>query len=733
MGVTGNEAVTALAQALRAAARATRQRRVLLFDGDAGWCRSAACAALDGSGAGDALWMSGEAPPGRPSLAPGKARALLGRELDTLVIDAHSGFDPDAFGAASGSLQGGGLLLLLTPPLAQWPSFPDPQLARIAVYPWRPEQVRGRFLLRLARLLAGSDDLVRVEQHGPVPVPPGNPEAPSMPRREGPFGSDDQERVVEALCHLAAGHHHRPLVITADRGRGKSSAYGLAAARLLLEAPRRILVTAPRAASLDSLFTQARHHLPGAETRSGRLAWNGGELCFVAPDELVRNQPDADLLLVDEAAGIPMAMLEVLLDHYPRVAFASTVHGYEGTGRGFALRFRKRLDARAPGWRALEMTTPIRWAEGDPLERLVYRCLLLDAGRSEAGSTPAPAAPDPQYERLDRDALTEDEPLLAMLFGLLVQAHYRTRPYDLRHLLDGPNVEIHVLRQEGLPVATALLAREGGLPDTLAQAVFEGRRRVQGHLLPQSLVANLGLEDMAGLRYGRVMRIAVRPERQGRGLGSRLLAELDAHARGEGLDWLGTSFGMTPALLDFWSGNGYRPVRVGMRREASSGSESVLMLRPVSERARAMMQQIEQRFHRRLAWQLSDCHRDLDPELVVRLWREPECVEAPDSAADWREIRAFAFAHRGLEDSGPALERLVRERLEPARGELAPSHVEVLVRRLLEHQDWNAIAGAMGFRGRGEALAAAREAVGELVRLAGIVHLSGESAPSLSE
>ncbi|MCG7973391.1 MAG: DUF1726 domain-containing protein, partial [Candidatus Thiodiazotropha taylori] len=36
------------------------------------------------------------------------------------MYNAFSGFDPDAFGAVSGTLTGGGLLLLLTPSLDHW-------------------------------------------------------------------------------------------------------------------------------------------------------------------------------------------------------------------------------------------------------------------------------------------------------------------------------------------------------------------------------------------------------------------------------------------------------------------------------------------------------------------------------------------------------------------------------------------------------------------------------------
>ncbi|MFP3366547.1 hypothetical protein R0J93_23165, partial [Pseudoalteromonas sp. SIMBA_148] len=61
------------------------------------------------------------------------------------------------------------------------------------------------------------------------------------------------------------------------------------------------------------------------------------------------------------------------------------VHGYEGTGRGFQLRFRHHLERQCPGWQALEMTTPVRWAPGDPLEALTDDLLLLSAQPPELG------------------------------------------------------------------------------------------------------------------------------------------------------------------------------------------------------------------------------------------------------------------------------------------------------------------------------------------------------------
>ena len=80
-------------------------------DGAGGTCRRAA-----GLGVVDQLRCA----PRVRVLQGARVFEALGTEAGTLVFDAHSGFDPDAFGAASGALRWGGLLLLLTPLLDEW-------------------------------------------------------------------------------------------------------------------------------------------------------------------------------------------------------------------------------------------------------------------------------------------------------------------------------------------------------------------------------------------------------------------------------------------------------------------------------------------------------------------------------------------------------------------------------------------------------------------------------------
>lgn len=490
--------------------------------------------------AGEVFWLTGS--------ALKKARTLLGQECDALVFDAHSGFDVNALAAVSGTLRGGGTLFLLIPQLDVWAAFPDPDYRRFIPYPYQPEDVRGRFLQRLVRMLSrwsGFSPTISTASETVVGLKP-----------------DLQQVVMQTILQSEI-----PVVLTADRGRGKSAALGMAASQLQAMG-KRVLLTAPSRATVATVFKHAA--LPPS---------------FCAPDDLLQTLPEGDVLLVDEAAAIPVPLLLKMLEHYPRCVFSTTLHGYEGSGRGFLLRFQKELDAYALDWQAVRLHQPVRWAENDPLERFINQALLLDA---EPAVVPVDCTQGAHYHCLNRDELVHNEPLLRQLFGLLITAHYQTRPSDLRQMLDAPDISIHVLEQQGVIVAVALLSREGGLDAELTAAIHAGTRRPHGHPVPQTLTFHAKIPRAAELICERVMRMAVYPSLQGQGLGAQLLEHLRHYASHKGADYLGVSYAMTPALLRFWERAGFTLARVGHRQDAASGSRSAVQIFGLTDAGRQL-------------------------------------------------------------------------------------------------------------------------------------------------
>lgn len=114
-----------------------------------------------------------------------------------------------------------------------------------------------------------------------------------------------------------------------------------------------------------------------APTRSAvevLASFAGETLRFMAPDALLASKEKAAWLIVDEAAAIPAPLLRQLVSRFPRTLLTTTVQGYEGTGRGFLLKFCASL----PHLQSFTLSAPIRWAAGCPLESAISQLLIFN-------------------------------------------------------------------------------------------------------------------------------------------------------------------------------------------------------------------------------------------------------------------------------------------------------------------------------------------------------------------
>jgi tRNA(Met) cytidine acetyltransferase len=292
---------------------------------------------------------------------------------------------------------------------------------------------------------------------------------------------------------------------------------------------------------------------------------------------------------VDEAATIPLPLLLQMQEQYSRVIYSTTVQGYEGSGRGFILKFKKLLQEQHSNLQVLHLNKPVRWDDDDILEDLLKKSLLLGQSISSNTSTLFNSEITVNHRVLSPDELLNNEVLLQKVFLLLVNAHYQTRPSDLRQLLDAPNISIHILEQNHEILAVALLSREGGFDAEMTQLVFEGKRRPQGHLLPQTLTWHSKISRAAELTGERVMRIAVADECQGQGLGKRLVQYLIQYAQQQKVDYIGVSYASTPELLQFWGQLGFELIRKGFKRDKASGSYAAVQVLKLSTRAQQVL------------------------------------------------------------------------------------------------------------------------------------------------
>jgi tRNA(Met) cytidine acetyltransferase len=517
---------------------------------------------------------------------------------------------------------------------------------------------------------------------------------------------------VDSIEHVVRGHRRRPLVITASRGRGKSAALGIASARLLQQGIKRIIVTGPRLSAAAMVFKHAQFLLNDAQSAPGSIVTGTGCLEYIAPDVLCSETPACNLLLIDEAAAIPLPILHRLLQRYSRIVFATTTYGYEGTGRGFTVKFQETLDQQTPGWQSLEMELPIRWAPGDPVERFVFRCLLLDATIAEADYAIDSRAIT--ITKLNRDTLIEDENLLSAIFGLLVLAHYQTQPRDLRYLLDAIGLDIFVASYSGVLIGTAVVELEGELDTTTAGAVYRNERRVMGHLLAQTLESFAGVRYSSQLKYARIVRIAVHPDFRRMGIGHQLLRHIEADARQRRVDIVGSTFGADSGLLNFWRRAGYFPAHLGMKHNTATGTHAISFVKPLSDQGGKFVAAAIAKFNNRFSFMLADAYQDLECDVATEIYK----TFAKDrhlqlSEDEWNDIISFATTGRGYEINAVPVTKLILYLFEQGEIDRLCSYDEqsLLIKKVLQRHSWQEISATLALTGKREAIARLRETV----------------------
>ena len=559
----------------------------------------------------------------------------------------------------------------------------------------------GRFIERMIRIFAEDDQMITLTEGETLP----NLQIKPHPRQANETAISGQNTAIDAIVHVVNGQRRRPVVLTADRGRGKSAALGLAAAQLIHQGVKRILLTAADLKSVDAVFQHAASALTGSKLTKTTLNFNDASLQFLPPDSLLTSTETADLVLVDEAATIPPAMLKALLLKYSRIVFATTLHGYEGTGQGFRLRFQATLDKHTRGWKAITLEEPIRWSANDPLEQLTNRILWQATEPAMVGPSLKASNEQQTITVISQDTLLSNEQLLSDIYSLLVLAHYKTRPFDLRQLLDAPDLGIYITTENKTVIAVALVSYEGGFETEMAKQITQGERRPQGHLLAETLAAQCGFTAAAELKSARIIRIAVHPDYQNKGTGSRLLQAIITRESEKHIDYLGVSFGATPALLRFWQRAGFHAARLGIKRGKASGEHSITMIIGISKTGVTLATQLQQQFSVQFLHQITDNFKMLDTELLALLLTDMNTETANKlTPLDQQDIKLFAHAKRTYATVSGSLNRLILQAFSQlsVNEMLTVNEQTILLVCVVQQRDQDDVVTMVGLSGRGE-------------------------------
>ena len=553
-----------------------------------------------------------------------KTKNLLGSEFPAIIYDARQGIHLDALAMAAGTLQDGGQLLLLLNHWSHLANQPDSDSLR-----WSGE----KHAINTPHFIAFLQE--KIAKYG-FPVYQSTPLTLALPMPQKDRSTHCQPTLEQArLLQQMAEAEEAILIVTAKRGRGKSALAGLFAKQQLAQ-NQPVILTAPNKSAVN-IFNE----------------FAGAEITFMPPDELSQNLSDAPQqfadhwLFVDEAAMIPLDILFRLTKAFKRVVLTTTIHSYEGTGRGFLLKFMAKTDRTL---RHVELFTPLRWQADDKLESFIDDLLLCDC-EDRLPQPPYDVALAEQIQISHCERIPHDQ--IESVYGLLTLAHYRTSPLDLRRLLDAPQQQFYLAQAQDSLLGCVWAVPEGWLTDkTLIRQIRRGERRPRGNLAAQMLCFQAGLEEACELCSLRISRIAVQPNWQQHGLGQRLIAQMkQQQIKQQGaVDFLSVSFGYTPELLAFWQKCGFILVHFSESKEASSGCYSVVALCPLSEEGQVFVQRAEKQFQRNLP---------LSFHPLVTQFTRTEIDWTLDSS-DWQSLKDFADFFLPLSSALPSIRRLIK-------------------------------------------------------------------------
>lgn len=328
-----------------------------------------------------------------------QSHKILGRTYGMCVLQDFEALTPNLLARTIETVEGGGLIILLLKTISSLKQLYT--MSMDVHYRYRTEahqnitcRFNERLILSLAdcnRCLLVNDDLTvlplssKTASVQPVDVKDVNgshenellAELKENLRDTPPAGPlvnlcrthDQAKAVAQFIDALAEKNVKPPTSLTAARGRGKSAAMGLSVAAAVSFGYNNIYVTSPHPDNLVTLFEfvlkgfdalEYQEHADYSIIRSDNKEFNEAviridisrnsrqTIQYISPtDAHLLNA--ADLLIIDEAAAIPFTCVKNMLGPY-LIFMASTINGYEGTGRSLSLKLISQIqkDHKAP-------------------------------------------------------------------------------------------------------------------------------------------------------------------------------------------------------------------------------------------------------------------------------------------------------------------------------------------------------------------------------------------------
>ena len=549
---------------------------------------------------------------------------ILGNTYGMCILQDFEAITPNLLARTIETVEGGGLVLLLLKGMKSLKQLYT--LSMDAHSRYRTEahdDVTARFNERFILSLGGCESCLVVDDELnvlpisgakdiealPPPDHSGQTKTAAQVELEGikedladsqPVGSlvtlaktvDQAKALLTFVDAIAEKTLRSTVTLTAARGRGKSAALGVAIAAAIAHGYSNIFITSPNPENLKTLFEfifkgfDALNYLDHTDytiIQSTNPDFNKAivrvnvhrqhrqTIQYIQPQDAY-TLGQAELLVIDEAAAIPLPLVKKLMGPY-LVFMASTINGYEGTGRSLSLKLiqqlreqsrpglklkgqgqgdvaertggktPKILDTGAIGGRSLREITlsePIRYAQGDAVEKWLNKVLCMDATlpRSKSNVQGCPHPSECQLLYVNRDTLFSFHPVsekfLQQMMALYVASHYKNSPNDLQLMSDAPAHQLFVLvppisddsTRLPEPLCVIQVALEGQISKQSILNSLRSGQRSSGDLIPWVVSQQFQDHDFAGLSGARVIRIATNPDYTSMGYGSHALSLL---------------------------------------------------------------------------------------------------------------------------------------------------------------------------------------------------------------
>lgn len=518
--------------------------------------------------------------------------SILGQTCQMLILQDFESITPNVLAKTIETVQAGGLVVLLLNTIKSLKQLYSLSMDVHARYRTEKHQdtvcrFNERFLLSLA---ACPQCLMMDDELNILPISAGKSCIQTVAVRDtteleelvtslqdtlpiGPLVGccrtiDQAKAVLQFVDSIAEKTLRSTVTLTAARGRGKSAALGIAVASAVAYGYSNIFITSPTPENLKTLF---QFILKGFDCLGYKEHLDYDVLQSTNPDfhkSIIRInvfkdhrqtiqwiQPgdyqvlaQAELLVIDEAAAIPLPLIKKLLGPY-LVFMASTTNGYEGTGRSLSLKLYKQLrqesstaDKLGRSLREVSLEEPIRYLPNDEIEKWLNNLLCLDASvTNKAVGCPHPK--ECELYSVNRDTLFSFHPVseqfLQMTMALYVAGHYKNSPNDLQLLSDAPAHQLFVLlpptggSRLPEPLVVVQVCLEGKIAQESVKAQMSRGVRANGDLIPWVVSQQFQDDQFAALSGARIVRVATHPNYMGMGYGSRAVELLTDYYAGK--------------------------------------------------------------------------------------------------------------------------------------------------------------------------------------------------------